>query len=133
MKPVETGPNRRALSTFLEDVQRINEQVLLLVVDRSCGGRARRALQVSKPVAKLISAARAPAIGTAIRCGVPLIVFTRAFHEVVALDPRRWSSVAASAPPEELEALTRFTLHFVHELALRSAALTHALFQLPPT
>ncbi|MGH3430683.1 MAG: hypothetical protein ACRDQZ_24480, partial [Mycobacteriales bacterium] len=130
--PMEMGSHRRALNTFLEDVQRINEQLLLLVVDPSSGGRVRRALQVSKPVAKLISAARAPAIGTALRCGVPLVVFTRTFHEIAALAPRRWSSVAAPAPPDELRALTRFTMHFVHELALRSAALTHALFKLPP-
>jgi hypothetical protein len=110
-----------------DDVQRINERVMLLMVDRSIGGRVRRLLEVTPPVAALIANANAQAIGTAIRCGLPLVTFTRAFHDLAGVPVRNWPRTA-TAPPPELRDLTVFVLHFAHELVLRNITLSHAFF-----
>lgn len=118
----------RSVPNPAEDVQRLNERLLLIVSDPSAGGSALRAMGAGTHVARRIRAANAQALATAIRCSVPLIVFTPAVEECVASDPRLWRWNTGTHFGAEIRELTLFALTVAHDLALRNITMAKLYF-----
>lgn len=96
-----------------DDIQHINEQLFLIASEY--GESVLRSMDASIPVARRIVEAGAGSIGTAIRCGVPLVVFNSVVEELALTDPQKWRGSSAEVP-EQLKDLTRFILEFAHDL-----------------
>jgi len=96
-----------------DDIQYLNEQFFLLA--HEYGENVLRSMDASIPVARRIIEAGAGGIGTAIRCGVPLVVFTDSVEELALTDPQKWRTSSAEVP-DQLKDLTRFALQLAHDL-----------------
>jgi hypothetical protein len=113
-----------------EDVRDINEQLLLIASDPTIGKRALRLLQASSAVSRLLENADSSAIGTAIRCGIPLITFLPTVSDLLCSEPRSWRPKAASDVPEKLQDLMFFSLTFARQLAQSKPVMAQGYFRL---
>jgi hypothetical protein len=121
------------VTSLEDDVRSINEKLLLALVDGVIGAEARKLLQVSRPVARRLAEANASAIGTAIRCGVPLVTFAAAVNELLTADPKSWRMSSVHPVPLLLQELTDFTLMFARQLARSADTSARAYFGLTGT
>lgn len=112
------------------DIQHLNEQLFLIAGEPTLGERALKLLEASPTVAQRVASASADAVGTAIRCGVPLVTFTSAVEELAILKPRDWRVGVASEVPMELQEFTRFALQFAQRLALLDSTVAQLHFGL---
>jgi hypothetical protein len=117
-----------AIPARSDDIQRLNEQLLLIAIDPELAPVVLRLLGASESLASRLFSVSSKGIATAIRCGVPLVRFTAQLEELVSADPRRWRIVASTEVPEELKRLTLFCLHLAQDLALRNIGLAKMLF-----
>src|SRR5688500_16093902 len=105
-----------------DDIQHLNEQLLLIASDPESGEHILKLMQASTPVIQRIAAASASAIGTAIRCRIPLVTFTAALEDLAVLNPHEWrtglsmKTPATLETPAPLQELTHFALEFAHSL-----------------
>jgi hypothetical protein len=123
------GPLQRRTSilTVGDDIQCLNEKLFRLLADPEQGRKLHQLLQISRPVSQLISSANGRALGTAIRCTVPLLTFSASIEEAVT----KGAQPPAYSLPVEHEALrdlTLFTLRFAQGLVLRNMSMAHAFF-----
>jgi hypothetical protein len=127
-KRIDSFRRRRSVPNPADDIQKLNERLLLIASDQALGGRVLRTLGAGAQVIKRIRTANAQAVATAIRCGVPLIVFTDTLEELASTDPRQWRWSSTSEVPTELRDLALFALNFAHDLALRNITMAKAYF-----
>jgi hypothetical protein len=114
-----------------EDVAHLNSQVLLLASDPEDGDRTMRLLGAHPMVIKRIATAGSKAVGTAIRCGVPLVTFARSLEEVMGQSAES-KGTAARDVPLSLRVLSRDTLHVAQRLALIDRTVAQLHFGLTP-
>jgi hypothetical protein len=117
------------LADYLDDVQRLNEKLLQLLLHASVGEAVRRLLEVSAPVARLLCACDSHSLATAIHCGAPLVLFAPALDEVVHAQMPRSSSCRVDIPAE-LQEFTRLALRLAHDVALRDLPTAQVFFGL---
>lgn len=110
-----------------EDVVHLNSQLLLLASDPEEGEAMMRLLGASPLVIQRITRAGSKAVGTAIRCGVPLVTFVSKLEEVLVASGGEMTGVASRSVPAALRDLTRDTLHMAQRLAFvdRTVAQLH--------
>jgi hypothetical protein len=121
---------RQRVPNLDDDVRGINEQLLLIVSDPAAGKRVLRLLQASAGVSRLIENTDASGIGTAIRCGIPLVSFAPAVNDLLCVEPNLWRPKSASEVPEKLQDLTLFVLMFAQKLAQIKAVMAQSFFKL---
>ncbi len=110
-----------------EDVAHLNSQVLLLASDPDEGDRLMQLLGAHPLVIKRIAAAGSKAVGTAIRCGVPLVTFSSRLEEALLTQASESGGSAGRDVPMSLRALARDTLQMAQRLAFidRTVAQLH--------
>lgn len=110
-----------------EDLTHLNSQVLLLASDPEEGNRLMHLLGAQPLVVKRIAAAGSKAVGTAIRCGVPLVTFASRFDEILMGQAGELGGSGARDLPMSLRVLTRDTLQMAQRLAFidRTVAQLH--------
>jgi len=110
-----------------EDVAYLNSEVLLIASDPEHGERILRLLGAHPNVVGRIASAGSKAVGTAIRCGVPLVTFTRKLDELLSAPSTDVHGPHAHDLPGSIRDLTRIALHVAHRLALidRTVAQLH--------
>lgn len=121
---------RRPIPDCTDDLERLNERTLELLRDPMTAMHARCSLEVTAPVAERVASASPQGLCTAIRCGVPLLIFTPAFEEMLGARSRHFARIGVGESPRELEGLALFTLNFAHQLVLRNPSIAHAFFGL---
>jgi hypothetical protein len=102
------------MDTLKDDIQYLNEQLFLIANEQ--GEPVLRSMEASPAVARRITAASANGIGTAIRCGVPLVTFTSVLEELALSDPRKWRIGPQVELSPRIQELTRFMLEFARDL-----------------
>lgn len=115
------------MDTTSEDISYLNSEVLLLVSDPEEGERILRLLGAHPNVIKRIAAAGSKSVGTAIRCGVPLVTFAPRLDELLSLPSTELHGVSKQEIPAGLRMLTTTALHVAQRLALidRTVAQLH--------
>jgi hypothetical protein len=110
-----------------EDVEYLNSEMLLLASDAGHGKRVLRLLGAHPNVIGRIASAGSKAVGTAIRCGVPLVTFTTKLDELLFAPLVEGHSSAVHEIPDSLRQLTRISLQVAHRVALidRTVAQLH--------
>jgi hypothetical protein len=110
-----------------EDVAHLNSEVLLIASDPAHGERILRLLGAHPNVIGRIASAGSKAVGTAIRCGVPLVTFTRKLDELLSAPSTDVHGSHAHDLPGSVKELTRTALHVAHRVALidRTVAQLH--------
>lgn len=109
-----------------EDVAKVNSEVLLLASDPEEGESTLRLLGAQPNVIARIASAGAKGVGTAIRCGVPLVVFVPKLEELLAMRVADVHEANAQQVPPAIKELTRLTL----QVAQRAALIDRTLAQL---
>lgn len=115
------------MNTTNEDIAYLNAEVLLLASDPEEGERILRLLGAHPNVIKRIAAAGSKAVGTAIRCGVPLVTFAPRFDDLLSLPATELRGASKQEIPEALRELTTTALHVAQRMALidRTVAQLH--------
>jgi hypothetical protein len=115
------------MDTTNEDITFLNSEVLLLASDPEAGERILRLLGAHPNVIKRIAAAGSRAVGTAIRCGVPLVTFVPRLDELLGLPVGDLHGHTNQEIPAPLRKLTTTALHVAQRLALidRTVAQLH--------
>lgn len=115
------------MDTTNEDIAFLNSEVLLLASDPEEGERILRLLGAHPNVIKRIAAAGSKAVGTAIRCGVPLVTFVPLLDELLGLPAVVLHGRTHHEVPAPLRRLTTTALHVAQRLALidRTVAQLH--------
>lgn len=110
-----------------EDVVHLNSQLLLLASDPEEGEGIMRQLGAHPLVIKRIANAGAKAVGTAIRCGVPLVTFASKLEEALIARGAELDGIAGRDAPDALRTLARDTLQMAQRLAFidRTVAQLH--------
>jgi hypothetical protein len=127
-KRIDSFRRKRSVPNPADDIQKLNERLLLIASDQALGGTLLRTLGAGAQVIKRIRTANAQAVATAIRCSVPLIVFTDMVEELASTDPRQWRWSSTNEVPTELRDLALFALNFAHDLALRNITMAKGYF-----
>ena len=97
-----------------EDVAYLNSEVLLIASDPEHGERILRLLGTHPNVVGRIASAGSKAVGTAIRCGVPLVTFTKRLDALLCAPSSDLPGSFATDLPGSLKELTRTALHVAH-------------------
>lgn len=118
------------MDALQDDIQHLNEQLLMIASDAESGERMLKLMQATAPVIQRIAQAGSNAVGTAIRCRIPLVTFTPVLENLAVLDPRIWRANTAVEIPEPLQALTHFTLEFAHNLVREHPTVAQMYFGL---
>lgn len=115
------------MDTTNEDIAFLNSQVLLLASDPREGRRILCLLGARPNVIKRIAAAGSKAVGTAIRCGVPLVTFGSRLDALLGPPAADLRDPSKQDTPASLRQLTTNALHVAQRLALidRTAAQLH--------
>lgn len=110
-----------------EDLEYLNSELLLLVSDPSGGKTMMRLLGAHPSVTQRIAAASPRAIGMAIRCRVPLVMFSRTLDELLAASAVSDVQSGVTLVPPRLKKLTEVTLQVAQRVALvdRTVAQVH--------
>jgi hypothetical protein len=113
-----------------DDIQHLNSQLLLYACDSRNGDRLLTLLGAKKNIRTKMAAASARGLGTAIRCGVPLITMADNVEALILRDVHAWPRDTAGDVPAELKALTLESLQFARMTALRDPTLVQLYFWL---
>jgi hypothetical protein len=115
-----------------EDVVHLNSQVLLLASDPDEGDHILRVLGAHPLVIQRIASAGSKAVGTAIRCGIPLVTFTHRLEEVLINPAAELQAGAARQVPATIRALARDALHMAQRLAFIDRTVAQLHFDFTP-
>lgn len=104
------------MDSIHDDILHLNEKLMLAISVPEEGARILRLLEGNQEVTSRLISANAQAIGTAIRCGIPLVTFTGRIEKLLlsAYQPRMG---AAESNPAELQELTYFALELARGLS----------------
>lgn len=110
-----------------EDIVHLNSDLLLLVCDSKSGQHILKLLGAQPNVIRRIAAAKSAAIGTAIRCGVPLVTFAPRLDDLLIPSASISRGAGKQDVPEPLRHLTAKAFHVAQRLALidRTVAQLH--------
>lgn len=120
-------PGAMAMEAANEDIVHLNSDLLLLACDSKSGRHILKLLGAQSNVIRRIAAAKSAAIGTAIRCGVPLVSFSPRLDDLLIPSTSISRGVGKQEVPEPLRHLTVQTFHVAQRLALidRTVAQLH--------
>jgi hypothetical protein len=105
----------------------------MVASDQTLGRSVLRAFGGANHVITRIRTANSQAVATAIRCGVPLVVFADAIDELLGTYSHRWRVGVTQEQPPALQELGLLALHITRDLALRSLNMTQGYFSLSRT
>lgn len=120
------------MDTTSEDIAYLNSEVLLLASDPEQGERVLRLLGAHPNVIKRIAEAGSKAVGTAIRCGVPLVTFSPRLDHLLNPPVAGLHGSSMQEIPEALRGLTTTALHVAQRLALIDRTVAQLHFGLTP-
>lgn len=111
-----------------EDVAKLNSELLLLASDPDDGNSVLRLLGAQPNVITRIAAAGSKGVGTAIRCGVPLVTFVPKLEELLAARVADVHESNSQEVPTAVRELTRMTLQVAQRVALIDRTLAQLHF-----
>jgi hypothetical protein len=126
--PIDSVSAQRSMPDAVEDIRALNERVFLTVRDSRDGATPLRSLGAAPQLIEPICSAGPGAVAAAVRCNIPLIVFTPALESRLHPASRvgRWPAMDNQSSPHQILTLT--SLQVARDLAIRNITMAKTYF-----